>query len=86
MDIIPNARNTQGTIKGAYEAQEKEDQNVNTFIFLRRGNQIPTGGNTETKCGVATEEKAIQGPPQLGIHPIHSCQTQTLIWMPTMAC
>jgi hypothetical protein len=27
------------------------------------------GGNKETKCGAETEEKAIQRPPNLGIHP-----------------
>ena len=40
------------------------------------------GGNTETKCGAETEGKAIQRLPHLGIHPIYSCQTGTLLWMP----
>jgi hypothetical protein len=40
--------------------KKKEDQSVNTLILLRRGNKIPTGGYTETKCGAETEGKAIQ--------------------------
>jgi hypothetical protein len=36
------------------------------------------GGDTETKCEVETERKAIQRLPQLGIYPIYSHQTQTL--------
>jgi hypothetical protein len=44
------------------------------------------GGNKETKCRAETEEKAIQRLPHMGIHPIYSHQTQTLLWMPTSAC
>jgi hypothetical protein len=36
----------------------------------------------ETKCGAETEGKAIQKLPQLGIYPIYSHQTQTLLWIP----
>jgi hypothetical protein len=49
-------------------------------------NKTPMGGATETKCGAETEGKAIHRLPHLGIHPIHSHQTQTLLWMPTRAC
>jgi hypothetical protein len=40
--------------------KKKEDQSVAASVFLRRGNKILTGGNTETKCGAETEGKAIQ--------------------------
>ena len=66
--------------------KKKEDQSVDTSILLRRGNKIPMEGVTETKCGAETEGKAIQRLPHLGIHPIYSYQTQTLLWMPTSAC
>jgi hypothetical protein len=49
-----------------------------TSVHLRRGNKIPLGGHTETKCGAETEAKIIQRLPHLGIHPIYSYQTQTL--------
>ena len=44
------------------------------------------GGDTMKKCGAETEGKVIQKLSHLGIHPIYSCQTQTLLWMPTSAC
>jgi hypothetical protein len=59
--------------------KKKEDQSVDTSILLRRRNQIPMEGVTETKFGAETEGKAIQRLPQLGIHPIYSHQTQTLL-------
>ena len=37
-----------------------EDQKVDASVLLRRKNELFTGGNTETKCGVQTEGKAIQ--------------------------
>jgi hypothetical protein len=39
--------------------KKKEDQSVDTSVLLRRGNKIPMGGDTETKCGAETEGKAI---------------------------
>ena len=65
--------------------KKKEDQSVDTLALLRRGDKIFMGGDTETKCGTETEEKAIQRLPYLGIYPIYSYQTQTLSWMPTSA-
>ena len=65
--------------------KKKEDQRVDTSVLLRRGNKIPMGGDTETKCGPETEGKAIQRLPYLGIHPIYCHQTQTLLWMSTSA-
>jgi hypothetical protein len=35
--------------------KEKEDQNVDTLVLLRRGCKIHMGGDRETKCGAATE-------------------------------
>jgi hypothetical protein len=66
--------------------KKKEDQSVDTSIFLRRGNKIPMEGVTETKCGAETEGMTIQRLTLLGIHPINNHQTQTLLRMPTRAC
>ena len=66
--------------------KKKEEQNMDTLVFLRRGNKIPTEEDTETKCGTETEGKTIQRLPHLRIHPIYSYKTQTLLWMPTSAC
>ena len=43
-------------------------------------------GNTETKCGVVTEGKAMQRLLHLGIYPMYSHQTQTLLWIPISGC
>jgi hypothetical protein len=63
--------------------KKKEEQSVNTSVLLKKGNKIEMGGDTEIKCGAETEGKAIQRLQHLGIHPIYSHQTQTLLWMPT---
>jgi hypothetical protein len=65
--------------------KKKEDKSVGTSALLRRGNKILMGANMETKCGAEMEGKAIQRLPHLGIHPISSHQTQTLLWMPRSA-
>ena len=65
--------------------KKMEDRSVDTLVLLRRGNKISMGGDTETKFGAETEEKAIQRLPHLGIHPIYSYQTQILLWMPISA-
>jgi hypothetical protein len=66
--------------------KKKEDQSMDTLVLLRRGEKIPMGGDTETKCGAETEGKVTQRMPHLGIHPIYSHQTQTLLWIPRSAC
>jgi hypothetical protein len=43
--------------------KKKEDQSVDTSIFLRRGNKIPIEGVTETKCGAETEGMTIYRLP-----------------------
>ena len=58
--------------------KKKEDQSVDASVLLRSRHKIFMGGNTETKHGAETEQKAIQRLPQLGIHPIYRHQTQTL--------
>jgi hypothetical protein len=45
-------------------------KNVDASLLLRRGNEILTGRNMETYCGVDTEGKAIQRLYHLWIHPI----------------
>jgi hypothetical protein len=59
--------------------KKKEEQSVDTFLFLRMGNKIPMEGVTETKFGAEMEGKTIQRLPYPGIHPIYNHQTQTLL-------
>jgi hypothetical protein len=66
--------------------KKMEDQNVDTSVLLRRVNKILIGENRESQCGAETEGKDIQRLPHLGIHPIYSHQTWTLLWMPGSAC
>jgi hypothetical protein len=66
--------------------KKKNDNSVDTLDLLRRGKKIPMEGATDTKCGAETEGKVIQSLSNLGIHPIYSHQTQTLLWMPRSAC
>jgi hypothetical protein len=68
------------------KSKKEEDQNVDASVLFRRVNKILTGGNMEAKCGAETEGKAIQRLPHLGIHPIYSHQTQTLLWTLGNAC
>ena len=48
--------------------------------LFSEGNKILTGAIIETKCGAETEGKATQRPFYLGIQPINSHQTLTLLW------
>jgi hypothetical protein len=66
--------------------EKKENQNVDASVLFRRVNKMLTGGNMEIKFGAEIEGKAIQRLPHLGIHPIYSHQTLTLLWMPGSAC
>jgi hypothetical protein len=54
-------------------------QSINPEFLLSKG-------NAGTKSGAETEEKAIQGLPHLGIHPICRHQICTLLLMPKSAC
>jgi hypothetical protein len=64
--------------------KKKEDQSMDTLIFLRMGNKIPMERVTETKFRAETE--GMQRLPHLGIHSINNYQSQTLLQMPTRAC
>ena len=86
MDISPKARSTQDTIHRPCEAQEEGRPKCGYKVLLRRGNKIPMGGVTVTKCGAQTEGNAIQRLSHLGIHPIYTHQTQTLLWIPRSTC
>jgi hypothetical protein len=66
--------------------KKKEDQSVDTLVLLKRGNETPMEGVTETKCEAETEGMTIQRLPHLGIHPINNHQNQTLLQRPTRAC
>jgi hypothetical protein len=66
--------------------KKKEDQSVDTLPLLRIGNKTPLEGVTETKFGAETKGCTIQRLPHLGIHPIISHQTQTLLHMPARFC
>jgi hypothetical protein len=66
--------------------KKKEGESVGTSVLLRRGNKILTRANMEIKCGPEPEGKAIQTLPNLGIYPIYSHQSHTLLWMPRSAC
>jgi hypothetical protein len=35
----------------------KNENSVDTLVLLTRGNKIPMGGDTETKCVADTEER-----------------------------
>ena len=50
------------------------------FGSSEKGNKILTVAIKELKCGAETEGKAMQRLPYLGIHPINSHQTLTLLW------
>ena len=66
--------------------KKKEGQNVDASLFLRRKNKTLMGGATGTNTGADTEERIIQRLPYLGIHPICSHQTQSLLLMPKSVC
>jgi hypothetical protein len=65
--------------------KKKEYQSMGASVLIK-GNKILTGANMETKCGAETERKTIQRLLYLGIHPIYSHQTQTLLLMPRSTC
>jgi hypothetical protein len=66
--------------------KKREDQPVDTSFLLRIGNKIPMKGVTVTNVGAKTKGCTIQRLPHLGIHPIISHQTQTLLHMPARFC
>jgi hypothetical protein len=65
---------------------KNEDQSVDNSFLLRIGNKTPLAGVTETKFRAKRKGWTIQRIPHLGIHPIISHQTQTLLHMPERFC
>ena len=65
--------------------KKEEKQSMDTLTLLKRGNKIPTEGDTETKGGAETEGKVIQRLPLPGDKSISSYQTHTLLWMSASA-
>jgi hypothetical protein len=66
--------------------KKKEDQSVDTSFLLRMGNKIPMEIVTEIKFGAEMEGRTIQRLPYVGIHPINSHKTQTLLHMLERFC
>jgi hypothetical protein len=66
--------------------KKKKDQSVDALVLLRRGNKILKGTNIETKYGTETKGKAIRTLLPMGIHPKHSNQMQTLLWITISTC
>jgi hypothetical protein len=66
--------------------KKREEQWLYTSFLLRIGSKIPMEGITETKFGAKKKEWTIQILPHLGIHPIISHQTQTLLHMTERFC
>jgi hypothetical protein len=66
--------------------KKNEDHSVDSLFLLRIGNKILMQGVIEAKYGVEPEGKVIQRLPHLGVNPIYSQETQTLLWMPTNTC
>ena len=56
-------------------------QRVDTSLLPRIWNKISMEGVAETKFGAKTKGWIIQRLPHLGVHPIISHQTQTLLHM-----
>ena len=54
--------------------------------LLEWGTKYSLEKNMETKCRAETEGITIHCLPNLWIHPIYRHQTQSLLWIPTLAC
>ena len=59
MDISPNFRIPKIQLPDYMKLKKKKNQRVGASVLLRRERKILKGENTETKCGVKTEGKAI---------------------------
>jgi hypothetical protein len=66
--------------------KKKENQCVDISFLPRIRNKIPIEGATETKFGAKMKGWTIQRLPHLGVYPIISHQTQTLLHMPARFC
>jgi hypothetical protein len=64
--------------------KKKEDQSVNTLLFLfRMGYKIPMKGVIDSKFRTEIEGRTIQRLPLLGFYPINNHQTLTPLHLPT---
>jgi hypothetical protein len=68
-----------------WKMKKKEDQSMDTSVLLRRGKKY-LWEEIQKESVEQTEGKIIQSLSHLGIYPIYSLQTQTLLWMPASAC
>ena len=66
--------------------KKKEDQSMDISFLLRRGNESPMQGVTETKFGTETDGRTIQRLPYLGVHSVNNHQTQALLHIPARFC
>ena len=69
MDIGPELRIPKIQITNHMKLKKKEDQSVNTWTLLRRGNKIPMEGLTETQFGAETEGRSLRDCPTRGSIP-----------------
>ena len=58
--------------------KKKEDNSMDTLIFLRREIKTNMWGDTNTKFAEEPGGKLIQWLPHQGLHPIYTYQTQIL--------
>ena len=65
--------------------QKKKEQYLDTLVLLRSRRKY-SQEEIQRQSVEETEGKNIQRLHHLGIHPIHTYQMQTLLWMPTSAC
>jgi hypothetical protein len=86
VDIVPKLGMPKIQFMNYMKLKKKEDQSVDTWVLLRKGNKILTGRNMETRCEAETEGKTIQRLQNLEIHPTYSSQTQMLLRMTGSAC
>jgi hypothetical protein len=86
VDISAKAPNTQVIIHRPHGAQEEGRPKYGCLDPSQKENKILAEANMEINCRAETEGKIIQRLFHLGIRPIYSYQTKTLLWMPRKAC
>jgi hypothetical protein len=59
--------------------KKKEDHSMDSPVLCRRGNKIPMGGDTKTKCGAETEGKIIQRLTTWGSIPHRVINSDTIV-------
>jgi hypothetical protein len=71
-------------LQNTRKIKKKEDQRMDSSFLLRIESTIPMAGVTEKNFGAMMKGWTIQRLHHLGIHPIISHQTQTLLHMPAI--